>query len=150
MVQRGSTTWERTEHGAANQYWKCGGHGANNAWATKTWGVDFEFGDGSAVLVAQAKTSRCGVLACKITKAHIRSIDTAGALKTGSVTCSVHVHDRDAAIGAAVDTFALASASSFEETGISIAVAAGKYVTVVLSGISTVTEIVLSLEFEAT
>ena len=122
----------------------------DNTWRTITWGVDFEFGDGSAVLVAQAKTSRCGVNACKITKAYIRSIDTAGALKTGSVTCSIHIHDYNAVIGSAVDTFALSSASSFAETGLSIAVAAGKYVTVVLSGISTVTQIVLSLEFEAT
>lgn len=122
----------------------------DKTWRTITWGVDFEFGDGSAVLVAQAKTSRCGVNACKITKAYIRSIDTAGALKTGSVTCSIHIHDYNAVIGSAVDTFALSSASSFAETGLSIAVAAGKYVTVVLSGISTVTQIVLSLEFEAT
>lgn len=150
MVQRGAVTWEATAHGTVNQYWKCGGHGANNAWATKTWGVDFEFGDGSAVLVAQAKTSRCGVMACKITKASIRSIDTAGALKTGSITATIYVHDYNAAIGSSVDSFALASASSYSETGLSHAVAADKYVTVVLSGISTVTQIVLSLEFEAT
>jgi len=122
----------------------------DKSWRTITWGVDFEFGDGSAVLTDQAKTSRCGVNACKITKAYIRSIDTAGALKTGSVTCSVHVHNYNAAIGSAVDTFSLAAASTYSETGLSIAVAADKYVTVVLTGISTVTQIVLSLEFEAT
>lgn len=122
----------------------------DKTWRTITWGVDFKFGDGSAVLAAQSDTSRCGVNACKITKAYIRSIDTAAALKTGSVTCSIYIHDYNADKGSAADTFSLSSASSFEETGLNIAVAAGKWVSVVLSGISTVTQIVLSLEFEAT
>jgi len=144
-----------TKHGLMPKFPNAGKQAliGDKTWRTITWGVDFEFGDGSAVLTAQSKTSRCGVNACKITKAYIRSIDTAGVLKTGSVTCTIYIHDYNGAIGSPVDDFSLSSTSSLEETGLNSGngwtVAAGKYVTVVLSGISTVTEIVLSLEFEA-
>jgi len=119
------------------------------AWADPIFGVNFPFGNGAAVLTAEAKTIRIPI-ASKITKAYIRSLDTDGALKTGSITITIYVHDYNAAIGSSVDSFALASASSFAETGLSITVAAGKYITAITSGITTCEQVVLDLELEAT
>ena len=48
-----------------------------------------------------------------------------------------------------MDSFALSAASSFAETGLNIAVGAGQYITAVISGIATVTNVTLSLELEA-
>ncbi len=129
-----------------------GGDGAQIAYSSLSGlplrGADFAFGDGSTVLTAQACTARIPS-ASTIKKAYIRSLDTAGALKSGSITCTIYIHDYNAVIGSAVDSFALSSTSSFGQTGLSIAVAAGKYITCVISGITTVTQIVLSLEMEA-
>jgi hypothetical protein len=113
------------------------------------FGVDFSFGDGSAVLEASAATHRMP-LASAIKKAYIRSLDTDGGLKSGSITVTIYVHDYNAAIGSAVDSYALSSASSYAETGLNIAVAAGKFITAITSGITTCEQIVLSLELEAT
>ncbi len=117
--------------------------------APRSFDVTFPFGDGSAVLTAKAVSCRIPI-ASKIVGAYIRSLDTDGGLKSGSVTCSVYVHDLGGAIGSVVDTFTLSSASSMSETGLAITVAAGKWITVIISGISTVEQIVLSLSFEAT
>jgi hypothetical protein len=129
-----------------------GGDGAQIAYSSLSGlplrGADFAFGDGSAVLMAQACCVRIPA-ASTIKKAYIRSLDTDGALKSGSVTCTIYIHDYNAAIGSEVDSFALASTSSYSETGLSISVAAGKCITCILSGISTVEQIVLSLEMEA-
>ena len=119
------------------------------SWATPTFGVNFPFGNGSAVLTAEASTKRIPI-ASKITKAYIRSLDTDGALKTGSITITVYIHDYNAAIGSSVDSFALSSTSSLEETGLNITVAAGKYITAITSGITTCEQVVLDLELEAT
>ena len=119
------------------------------SWATPTFGVNFPFGNGSAVLTAEASTKRIPI-ASKITKAYIRSLDSDGALKSGSITITVYIHDYNAAIGSSVDSFALSSTSSLEETGLNITVAAGKYITAITSGITTCEQVVLDLELEAT
>lgn len=118
-------------------------------WADPIFGVNFPFGNGSAVLTAEASTKRIPI-ASKITKAYIRSLDTDGALKTGSITITVYVHDYNAAIGTLVDTFALSSESSFAETGLNITVATGKYITAITSDITTCEQVTLDLEMEAT
>ena len=115
------------------------------AWLTRVFGADFKFGDGSAVVVAQA----CGARipgASKITKAYIRSISTSGALLSGSITITIYVHDYNAAPGSAVDSFALSAASSFAETGLNIAVDAGKWATIIISGYQRWSKIVLQPE----
>jgi hypothetical protein len=135
-----------------NSHDHSGGDGAQISYSSLSGlplrGVDFAFGDGSDVLTAQACSVRIPS-ASTIIKSYIRSLDTDGALKVGSITCTIYVHDYNAAIGSAVDSFTLSSASSRAETGLSISVAAGKYITCILSGISTVEQIVLSLEMEA-
>jgi hypothetical protein len=123
------------------------------SWATPTFGLHFEFGDGSALLVAQAKTVRVPI-ASKINKAYIRSLDTDGALKSGSIRIDIYVHDYNAAIGSSVDDFSLSTASSFAETGLNSSngwtVTAGKFVTAIISGITTCEQIAFDLELEAT
>jgi len=123
------------------------------SWATPIFGVNFPFGNGVAVLIGEASTKRIPV-ACKITKAYIRSLDTDGALKSGSITITIYIHDYNAAIGTAVDSFILSSASSYAETGLNSGngwtVAAGKYITAIISGIKTCEQITLDLELEAT
>lgn len=118
------------------------------SWVTRTFNVDFVFGDGSSILLEQACPCRIPI-ASTIKKAYIRSLDTDGTLKSGSVTCTIYIHDYNAAIGFSVDSYVLSSASSYAETGLSISVTAGKYITCILSGIATVEQIVLSLELEA-
>lgn len=123
------------------------------AWIVGKFGVSFPFGNGSAVLTAEAKTIRIPI-ASKITKAYIRSLDTDGGLKSGSITITIYVHDYNGDIGSVVDSFALSGASSFEETGLNSGngwtVAAGKYITAIISGITTCEQVVLDLELEAT
>lgn len=124
--------------------------GANiPAWTTRVFNATFSFGDGSVVILPGA----CSIgipIASKITAAYIRSFDIDGGLKTGSVTCTIYVHDLSAAIGTAVDTISLSSTSSNSATGKNITVAAGKWITVVTSGITTVEQIVCSITLEAT
>ena len=125
----------------------------DGSWATPVFGVHFPFGNGSAVLEAEASTLRIPI-ASKITKAYIRSLDADGALKSGSITVKIYVHDYNGAIGSAVDSFVLSSASSYAETGLNSGkgwpVAAGKYITAIISGITTCEQVVLDLELEAT
>ncbi len=127
----------------------------DGTWDTPIFGVSFPFGNGSAELTAEASTKRIPI-ASKITKAYIRSLDTDGALKSGSITIKVYIHDYNGTIGTAVDTFSLSSASSYEETTatggthLPITVAAGKYITAITSGITTCEQVTLDLELEAT
>ena len=122
------------------------------AWADPIFGVNFPFGNGAAVLTAEAQGKRIPV-ACKITKAYLRSTKGVdGDLLSGSITVTIYIHDYnvDADSVAASDTFSLSSASSYAETGLSIAVAAGKYITAIISGIATCKCVTLDLELEAT
>ena len=121
-------------------------------WADPIFGVNFPFGNGAAVLTAEAQGKRIPV-ACKITKAYLRSTKGVdGDLLSGSITVTIYIHDYnvDADSVAASDTFSLSSASSYAETGLSIAVAAGKYITAIISGIATCKCVTLDLELEAT
>ena len=125
------------------------------AWVVGNFGVHFKFGNGSAVLTAEADWKRIPKNS-KITKAYIRSGDTDGGLKNGSITISIYIHDYNGAIGTAVDSFALSGGSSLEETtstpgtALPITVAAGKYITAIISGITTCEQVTLDLELEAT
>jgi len=125
----------------------------DKSWATGTFGVKFPFGNGSAVLEAEASTKRIPI-ASKITKAYVRSLDADGALKSGSITIKIYVHDYNGSIGSEVDSFVLSSASSYAETGLNSGngwtVAAGKYITAIISGITTCEQVTLDLELEAT
>jgi len=121
----------------------------DKSWATGTFGISFMFGDGSSVLSGEAKWARVPI-ASKIVKAYIRSADTDGVLKSGSITIAIYIHDYNGAIGSASDSFALSSASSLEETGLNISVAAGKYITAIISGVTTCEQVSLDLELEAT
>lgn len=147
LLYRDATGPARLAKGTAGQRLSQGAD--DPAWSTAAFEVPFPFGDGSGVLVAG--NCYCPIpIACKITKAEIRSVDATGALLSGSVTCTLYKHARDAAPGSTVDTFALASATNMVETGLNIAVAAGDYLTVVTSGITSVKQIVLTLTMEPT
>ena len=119
------------------------------AWITGKFGISFMFGDGSSVLSAQAKWVRVPI-ASKITKAYIRSADTDGVLKQGSITIAIYIHDYNGSIGSSSDSFSLSTASYSSETGLAITVAAGKYITAIISGITTCEQVSLDLELEAT
>jgi hypothetical protein len=147
ILYRGASTWTRLGKGAVGQRLVQGAD--DPAWTTIPFEVAFPFGDGSGVLVA----SNCFYpipIACKITKAEIRSVDSAGAPLAGSVTCTLYKHARGAALGTLVDAFAISTATDMEETGLNIAVAAGNYLTVVTSGITTCKQIVCTLTLEPT
>lgn len=123
------------------------------AWVDPIFGVNFPFGNGSGVLTAEASTKRIPI-ASKITKAYIRSLDTDGALKSGSIRIDIYIHAYNGTIGSSVDYFSLSSASSLEETGLNSgngwSVTAGQYITAITSGITTCEQVVLDLELEAT
>jgi hypothetical protein len=147
LLYRGASAPTRLAKGTAGQGLV---QGANDpAWTTRSFDAAFPFGDGSAVLVAGACAIRIPI-ASKIVAARIRSLDAAGAPLSGSITCSLHIHDIDAAIGAASDTFAIASDTDMSETGLNIAVAAGKWLTVVTSDIASCKQVVCILSLEAT
>lgn len=121
------------------------------AWVIGNFGVHWKFGDGSAVVAGQQDRIRIPK-ASKITKAYVTSTNAAGDLLSGSVTFTIYIHDynADADSVSASDSFALSSASSLEETGLNITVAAGKYITAIISGITTCSQVSLDLELEAT
>jgi len=124
--------------------------GANDpAWVTSTFEVAFPFGDGLADLIAGNYTIPIPI-ASKIVSASIRSVDAAGAPLSGSVTCTLYKHARDAALGTAVDSFALNNATNMVETGLNIAVAANDWITIVTSGITSVKQITCVLVLEVT
>ena len=124
----------------------------DKSWQKNSWGVDFEFGDGSAVISAQSKHTRAGQKSCKIVKAYMRSTDGASppALLSGSATVKLYIHDLNAEEGTAVETITLSSVSNYTSDALSHAVAAGKWITVEVSGITNFKCLVVSLEFEAT
>lgn len=146
LIMRGAAAWGRLGTGTANQVLTSGGAGADLVWATKTWPVSFVFGDGSAVILAQEMGVGPFPLACKITAASIRE----QALISSSATVTLHIHDRDAAIGDAVDTFSLSSATNYNETGLTHAVAAGKWVTIKIASITAAKQLQVGLTMEAT
>lgn len=124
--------------------------GANDpAWTTCPFNVAFAFGDGISVLLASACAYPIPI-ASKIVAAQIRSFDSTGAPLAGSVTCTLYKHARGAARGTLVDAFAISTATDMKETGLNIAVAADDYLTIVLSGIATVKQIVCTLTLEPT
>jgi hypothetical protein len=120
-------------------------------WVTPAFSAMFVFGDGSAVLSGQQVNNKIPI-ASKIVAAEVTSRDATGDLLSGSVTCTIYIHDYNANADSvsASDTFALASASSMRETGLDIAVAAGKRITCVISGITTCKQVDLTLDLEAT
>ena len=117
---------------------------------TRAFDIAFPFGDGSALLAASACTFPAPRIACKIVSARIRSLDATGAPLSGSITCKLYKHSLSGAIGTIVDTFALASATNMEETGLNIAVSSGDWLTLVISGIVSCKQIVCSVSLEAT
>lgn len=144
---RGVDGWVRLPKGASGQRLV---QGANDpAWTTPVFDAPFVFGDGTVVLAADSCAYRIPI-ACKVAAVRIRSYNSAGALLSGSITCSLYIHDIDAGIGTVVDTFAIASDTDMTETGLSIAVAAGKWITIVISGITSCKKITCTLQLEAT
>ncbi len=124
----------------------------DKSWQKNSWGIDFKFGDGSAVISAQSDHTRAGQKACKITKVYIRSTDGASppGLLSGSATVKLYIHDINSEEGTAVETITLSSVSNYTSDTLSHAIAAGKWVTVAVSGITSYKCLVVSLEFEAT
>lgn len=144
---RGETGWIKVVKGAAGQVPV---QGANVwAWATRPFEAIFAFGDGVSVLVADSFSIPIPI-ACKITIAEIRSYDATGGPLAGSITCSLYKHSRSGAVGTLVDSFVLATATNIEETGLTIAVAAREWLTVVISGITLCKKITCVLTMEPT
>lgn len=120
------------------------------AWITRSVEANFQFGDGSGVVLAGPCQLKMPAIAYKIVAAQISSIDANADPLSGSATVTLYKHDRGAAKGSAVDTFAIASATNMVETGLNITVEAGKYLTAVISAITTCRCVVFSLSLEAT
>lgn len=114
-------------------------------WATPVFGVGFTFGDGSAVIAAGERGVKLKA-ACKITGVSIRE----QALISSGATVTIHVHDVDAAIGSAVDTFTLSSVTYLEEGSLSWAVAAGKWITCKVASPTAAKQLIVMLDMEAT
>jgi len=117
-------------------------------WTTRTFDVAFPFGDGINVIYSSAQTIRIPINA-NIVEARIRSFDSAGTLLAGTATCKLYRHLYNGTLGSVVDTYVL-STSSYHETGLSIAVTAGYWLTIVISDITTCKQIVCILTLEAT
>ncbi len=113
--------------------------------ATKTWAVAYPFGDGSVVIQA-GEIGYYLPIACRIVAVEIRE----QSLIATTATVTVHVHDRGAAIGAEVDSFAMSGVTNYQEGSLNHAVAAGKWVTVKVAGPSGAKQLEICLKFEAT
>jgi len=148
VLYKGASTWTFLPKGASGQRLSQGT--SIPEWITPSFPVAFSFGDGSAVLTATNCSLPMPPVALKIVSAQIRSTSSTGAPLSGSITCTLYKHARGAAIGTAVDSFVLSSASDLIETGLSIAVAASEWLTVVISGITTCKQVVLGLTLETT
>lgn len=122
---------------------------SGNEWRTRSFDVAFTFGDGSTTILASTQSIEIPI-SCNITSAKIRSYNGSGTLVSGSATCTLYAHDIGASIGSSVDVFSLSSASTYSETGLSIAVTANQWLTVVISSITTCSRLTLSLTMEGT
>lgn len=118
-------------------------------WTTRKFDVAFPFGDGVNTIYASAQTIHVPIGAT-IVQAKIRSFDTTGNTVSGSITCSLYLHPIGTSIGSVVDTFTMSSNVYFNESGLSISVTAGYWITVVVSSITSCKQIVCSLTLEAT
>jgi hypothetical protein len=119
------------------------------AWTTQYFNANFLFGDGIYVITEGQQWAMIPV-ASKITAAYLESRDSSGALLSGSITCTLYKFTIGQAKGTAVDSFALASASSGSETGLNITVNALDYLMIIVSGITTCKQINLALKMERT
>lgn len=115
----------------------------------KDFNTQFQFGDGVYVISAGQQFWRIPV-ASKITAAYIESRDSEGTALSGSITCTLYKFTLGAAKGNAVDSFVLDAAASYSETGLNITVNAQDYLMIIVSGISTVKQILLTLKMERT
>ena len=122
---------------------------SNPGWITRTFDVAFPFGEGSEIIQKSSQTIRIPITS-KIVAARIRSSDSTGAPLSGSITCTLYKHALSAAIGTAVDTFSVSSATYYEETGLNIVITAGDWLTIIVSSIDTCKQILCSLTLEAT
>jgi hypothetical protein len=111
----------------------------------RKWGGSFVFGDGSTVILAQEMGIGPFPVACKITEVKIRE----QALISSTATITLHIHDYNAAIGDAVDSFGL-SGASYSEIGLNWPVAAGKFITVKIASPTSAKQLSIGLVFEAT
>lgn len=145
LLYRGAGGWTRLPKGTAGQIILQGAD--DPAWTTRPFEAAFVFGDGTNLLVADSFSIPIPI-ASKITIAEIRSYDSEGAPVSGSITCKLYKHSRSGAIGSLVDTFAIASATNMEETGLSISVAARDWLTITTSGITTCKKISCVLTME--
>jgi len=118
----------------------------DGGWDTPTFGVDFSFGDGVSVIEESADSHRIPI-AANIVAARIRSFDVNDRL-SGSITCTLYMHYLGNVVGTAIDTFVLSSNYYYEETGLNIAVPAGRWLTIKVSGITSCKQIVCSLELD--
>lgn len=143
ILVRDATGPARLPKGAAGQTII---QGANDpAWTTRTFDVEFSFGDGNAILTDGACEIRIPINS-KIVAARVWEV----LLDSCSITCTLYKHALGAAHGSAVDTFAIASNTYYQETGLSIAVSAGDILRIETSGITNAWLIVCSLSLEAT
>ncbi len=143
---RGSSGLTRIAAGNKGQAYIQGS--STPVWTTRTFDVAFPFGDGINVIYGSAQAVRIPI-AANIVAARIRSFDASNRL-SGSITCTLYMHYLGNLIGTAIDTFVLSSNYYYEETGLSIFVPAGQWLTIKVSGITSCKQIVCSLTLEAT
>ena len=146
-LARGASGLTRIAKGTTGQAYLQGA--STPTWTTRTFDVAFPFGDGINVMYAGSQSIRIPIGAT-IVAARIRSFDSTGALVSGSVTCSLYRHAINGTIGSAIDSFVVSSTNYYQETGLSLAVTAGYWLTVITSSITSCKQIVLSLTLEAT
>jgi hypothetical protein len=144
LAYRGSTTWGRLAQGTAGQFLKAGGSGSDVAWTNRSYSMQFPFGDGTTLLAANAKILLEVPLAGTITTARCFSSDNT----TGSVALGVWKDTYANGIPTVtdlIDTFSIVSGTKSQETGLSIAVAAGDLIVVNVNSVTDLLACTLSL-----
>ena len=144
ILVRDATGPARLPKGAAGQTII---QGANDpAWTTRTFDVEYVIGSGAEVIPQGASVEFRIPIACNIVAARIRENLTL----TGSITIDVYQRNWASDTWTQKDSFSISNGLKMVETGLSIPVAAGDWVNVVVSSISNFKQVLLVLQCEAT
>jgi len=117
----------------------------DGSWITRTFDIGYPFGNGVDVITDGRMEFRAPI-ACKIVAARVRETSDV----TGSIACTLYKRTYAGTWSSALDVFSIAANTKYEETGLNIAIDAGDWVSIRVSGITAVKQILCSLTCEAT
>lgn len=144
---RGANMWERLAKGTSNQVLT---QGANDpTWSTRYYSMQFPFGDGAAVLLANAKILLEVPITGKIITARCFSSDNT----SGSITFGLwqdQYADGIPTSGDSIATFSISSSTKNQYTGLSYVVTSGDLLVVNINSVTSLKAATLSLTVEVT